>query len=140
MVLVEGRFERVADDALSSCLVHTRLGWAGEQVDAEVAEPREFGEVGVEGRQHGIVMDADGGDEQIDGWHAQPGVAGFGRKIGGRVPEGGGSVQERHRREPAQEWRALPARCATEQFEAHLLAEQRILCMNGLVGDLPRRL
>ena len=54
------------------------------------------------------------------------------------VPKCRRSIEERHRLEPAEEWRALLPGSTSEKFKAHLFAKQRILGMNGGGGDPPR--
>ncbi len=83
-------------------------------------------------------MDAKRSNKQIHRGNAQPGVACFCREIRRLVPKCRWSIEERHRLEPAEEWRALPSGSTGEKFKAHLFAKQCILGMNGGRGDLPR--
>ena len=81
-------------------------------------------------------MDAERGNQQIDGSNAQAGVTRLRGQLGGFAPESRRGVEERHRFQPPQERWTFPARGSAKQFKAHLLAEQRILGVDGGIRDL----
>lgn len=92
----------------------------------------------VKGCQRDVVMDAKGGDEEIEGRNPQAHITGLSGKGRGVRPELCRRLHDRHCAQQARQETALSARRSIKQFKSDRLTEQRVRLVHGGVRDPAR--